>query len=48
MRIEDGFYDEEVYQTADGPARKQKVLKTIPPEVCRSCLAVGSAENIKT
>jgi hypothetical protein len=31
---EDGFYQEEVHQTADGPKQKQKVLKKIPPEVC--------------
>lgn len=37
----DGFYEEEVLSTLDGPQQKQKVLKNIPSEVIRN--AVGLA-----
>ncbi|EKG18193.1 hypothetical protein MPH_04582 [Macrophomina phaseolina MS6] len=37
----DGFYEEEVLSTLDGPKQKQKVLKKIPSEVIRN--AVGLA-----
>jgi len=30
----DGFYEEEIHQSEDGPKQKQKVLKKIPAEVC--------------
>lgn len=31
--IEDGFYQEEKFKTAEGPTAKQRVLKKIPSEV---------------
>ncbi|KAK0653953.1 LAS seventeen-binding protein 3 [Lasiodiplodia hormozganensis] len=37
----DGFYEEEVLSTLDGPQQKQKVLKKIPQDVIRN--AVGLA-----
>lgn len=44
----DGFYQEEVHQTADGPKQKQKVLKKIPPEVIKNAKGLAIFTTMRT
>ncbi|OCK85528.1 DUF500-domain-containing protein [Lepidopterella palustris CBS 459.81] len=44
----DGFYQEEVHQTADGPKRKQKVLKKIPSKVIKNAKGLAIFTTMRT
>ncbi|KAL2351103.1 hypothetical protein BJ546DRAFT_998969 [Cryomyces antarcticus] len=44
----DGFYQEEVHQTADGPKQKQRVLKKIPAEVVRKAKGLAIFTTMRT
>lgn len=47
-KTEDGFYEEEVVQTAEGPKKKQKVLKKIPSEVIRNAKGLAIFTVMRT
>lgn len=44
----DGFYQEELHKTIDGPKQKQKVLKKIPPEVIRKAQGLAIFTTMRT
>lgn len=46
--VEDGFYQEEVQQSADGPKVKQKILKKIPAEVIRNAKGLAIFTTMRT
>ncbi|KAF2496938.1 DUF500-domain-containing protein [Lophium mytilinum] len=45
---QDGFYQEEEVQPADGPKQKQKVLKRIPPEVIKNAKGLAIFTTMRT
>lgn len=48
ITTEDGFYEEETLQTAEGPKKKQKVLKKIPSEVIRNAKGLAIFTTMRT
>ncbi|KAF2801720.1 DUF500-domain-containing protein [Mytilinidion resinicola] len=44
----DGFYQEEEVQPVDGPKKKQKVLKRIPPEVIKNAKGLAIFTTMRT
>lgn len=48
LSTEDGFYDEEIMKTPDGPEAKQRVLKRIPAEVIKQAKGLAIFTTMRT